>query len=91
MPQGPGSILALLQIVDGAAKEVCMSIDRAVELEHDERHARKDLGKGVQSLKSDIMVYMVLLSAMEDDVDVNGCSPYTRFIQRYNFIRSHGP
>ena len=75
-------VLAILDFVDAAAIAVCGVIDKALELEleHEARQALKELRKGVESLKSDTMVYKVLLNAMEDDTDL---SPYTRFIQRY--------
>jgi hypothetical protein len=79
----PGTILAIVQIVGAAAAAVCDAIDKALELEHDERHALKDLRRGVESLRSDTTVYKVLLNAMQNDADPNGHSPFTRFIQRY--------
>jgi len=79
----PGTILAILQFVGAAAMLVCEAIDKVIELEHEERQALKDLRKGVENLKSDTMVYKILLNAMETDTDLNGRSPYTRFIQRY--------
>jgi hypothetical protein len=79
----PATILAILQFVGTAAKGVCEAVDKAMELEHEERQALKELRKGVESLKSDTMVYRVLLNAMESDTDLSGRSPYTRFIQRY--------
>src|SRR5258706_9523492 len=79
----PATILAILQFVGVAAMAVCEAIDKAIELEHEERYALKELRKGVESLKSDTLVYKVLLNAMENDTDLNGRSPYTRFIQRY--------
>ena len=90
----PASILGILQFVGAAAMAVCSAIDKAVALEQEERQALKDLRKGVEDLRSDTMVYKVLLNAMEDDKDANGRSPYTHFIKRYvgfavNFICSH--
>ena len=79
----PATILTILQFVGVAAVTVCDAIDKAIELEHEERHALKDLRKGVDSLKSDTLVYKVLLNAMENDTDLSGRSPFTRFIQRY--------
>ena len=76
-------ILAILQFVGVSALEVCEVIDKAIELEHEERHALQGLRKGVTSLKSDTLVYKVLLNAVENDTDLSGGSPYTRFIQRY--------
>ena len=83
MADPASSILGILQFVGTAAMAVCAAIDVALELEQDEKQALKELRKGVESLRSDTMVYRVLLNAMEDDVDANGRSPYTRFIQRY--------
>ena len=63
---------------------------KALDCHLDVRQALKDLRKRVESLKSDSMVYTVLLKAMEKDPDLdNGSpcanldksSPYTRFIQ----------
>jgi hypothetical protein len=78
-----GTILSILQLVGTAAMGVCQAIDKALELEHEERQALKDLRTGVEGLKSDTMVYKVLLNAMGNDTDLNGRSPYTRFIERY--------
>ena len=80
---GPETILPILQFVDTAAIAVCEAVDRAIELEHEERCALKDLRKGADSLKSDILVYKLLLNAMGNDTDLSDCSAYTRFIQRY--------
>ena len=60
------AILAILQSVDTAAI-LCNEIDNALEPEHEERQALKDLRKGLENLKSDIMVYEILLSPMEMD------------------------
>ena len=62
---------------------VCEAIDKAIKLDHEEQHALKDLRKGVDSLKSDTLVYKVLLNAMENNTGLSGHSLYTRFIQRY--------
>ena len=79
----PATILSILQSVGTAALAVCALIDKAIELEHKERDALKEVRKEVDSLKSDTLVYKVLLSAMENDTDPSGRSPYTRLIQRY--------
>ena len=85
----PYTIIAILQFVGVMAKAVCESLDKAIDeaiqqpYEHEERGALKDLRKRVESLKSDTLVYKVLLNAMETDTDLSGRSPYTRFIQRY--------
>ena len=62
---------------------VCEAVDKAIELEHEGRHALKDLRKGVGRLKSDTLIYKVLMNAMVKDTDLSGRSPYARFIQRY--------
>ncbi len=76
-------ILSILQFVGASALAVCEVIDKAIDLEHEERRALKGLRKRVVSLKSDTLVYKVLLNAMENDADPSVRSPYTRFIQRY--------
>ena len=79
---GPEMIRSILKFVRAAAGAVCEATDKAVELEHEERQALKELRRVVEGLKSDTMVFMVLLNAMENDTDLHGRSPYTRFIQR---------
>ena len=51
-------------------------IDKALEPEHEERQPLKDLRKGVENLKSDIIAYEVLLSSMEKDTG-------SSLVQRY--------
>ena len=89
---GPEMIRAILQSVRAAAWAVCEAADKAVKLEHEQRTLRefdkagrralREFRRAVGSLKSDIMVFMVLLNAMENDTNPHGRSPYTRFIQR---------
>ena len=79
----PSTILVILKAVGTAALALCQVIDKATELEHEARHALKDLRKGIDSINSDTLVYKVLMNAMENDTDLSGHSPYTRFIQRY--------
>jgi len=79
----PSTILAILQFVGTAATAVCQAVDKAIELEHEERQALKALREGVERLKSDTLVYKVLMNAMETDTDLDGHSLYARFIQRY--------
>jgi len=79
----PSTILAILQFVGTAAVAVCQAVDKASELENEEKQALKELREGVESLKSDTLVYKVLLNAMESDTDLDKRSPYARFIQRY--------
>ena len=79
----PSTILAILQFVGVAATAVCQATDKAIGLEPEERYALKELRKGVDSLKSDTLVYKVLLNSMENDTDLGNRSSYTCFIQRY--------
>ena len=65
------AILAILRSVDTAATLVCNEIDNALEPEHEERRALKDLRKGLDNLKSDIMLYEVLLSPMAMDTPLS--------------------
>ena len=60
----PTAILTILRSVDTAATLVCNEIDNALEPEHEERQAPKDLRKWLGNLKSDIMLYEILLSPM---------------------------
>ena len=77
------TILTYLQFVDVAAIAVCDKIDKAIELEHEERHVLNELREAIYSLKSDTMVYRDLLNAMENDTDLSDRSPCMRFIQQY--------
>ena len=79
----PSTILAILQFVGVAATAVCQATDKAIGLEPEERYALNELRKGVDSLKSDTLVYKVLLNSMENDADLGNRSSYTCFIQRY--------
>ena len=79
----PSTILAILQFVGTAAMAVCDEIDNAIELEYEERHALTERRRAVDSVKSDTLVYKALMNDMENDTDLSGRSPYTRFIQRY--------
>ena len=83
----PPTILPILQSVSVAAKAVCevvdKAVDEAIQHEREEQYVLKDLRKGVDSLRSDALVYEVLLNAMENDTDH---PPYRRFIQRYVMV-----
>jgi len=79
----PSTILAILQFVDTAAMAVCQTVDKTIELKQEERQALKALRGGVEGIKSDTLVYKVLLNAMESDTGLDKRSPYARFIQRY--------
>jgi len=85
----PSTILGILQFVETAAMAVCQAIDKVIELKHEERQALKELRKGVESLKSDTLVYKDLLNTMVSDTDLDRRSPYARFIRQYvNGLRS---
>ena len=64
-------LAAILRAIDTAATLVCDGTDEATEPEHEERQALKDLRKGLENLKSDIMVYEVLLGPMEMDTPLS--------------------
>jgi hypothetical protein len=78
----PATVLGILQFVGAAAMGVCQAIDKALEVEREEQQALKNLRKGVEGLKSDTIVYKLLLNSMENDTDLNDRSPYTRFTPR---------
>jgi len=70
VPARVANTLAILRSVDTAATLVCNEIDNTTEPEHEEpeheeRQALKDLRKGVENLRSDIIVYNVLLKDLE--------------------------
>ena len=79
----PSTILAILQFVDTAAMAVCLAVDKAIEFEHKDQHALKELRKALDNLTSETLVYKGHLNAMMNDTNRSGRSPCTRFIQRY--------
>ena len=81
----PATILMVLKGLDVATTAVYHATNWALELEHEEQQALKDLSRAVEGVKSDTAVYEILLKAMENDThrDSNSGSPYTRFIQRW--------
>ena len=81
----PGTILMILKGLAIATTTVYHATNRALELEHEEQQALKDLSRTVEGVKSDTAVYETLLKAMETDTHPgsNSDSPYTRFIQRW--------
>ena len=80
----PATILMVLKGLAVATTTVYHATTRALELEHEEQQALKDLSRAVEGVKSDTAVYETLLKAMENDKhpDSNSSSPYARFIQR---------
>ena len=79
----PKTILDIVLGVSGAAKTVCDAIDKAQESERDAQHTLKELRQGVESLKSDTMVYKVLITAMQNDTKPDGQSTFVVFINKY--------
>jgi hypothetical protein len=79
----PGTILSIVQCVGSAAKRVCDAIDETQELDRDVKNALQDLRRGIESLKSDTMVYKVLIAAMQDDTQPNGLPIFAIFIKKY--------
>ena len=69
--------------------KMCRKIDKAIELEyeHEERHVLKGLRKAVDSLRSDALVYKLLLDAMENYTDPGGHSPYPLLIRQQYVMR----
>ena len=78
----PGPILALVQGVGAAAKTACDPIDKVKALDQDVKNALQDLRQGINGLKSDTMVYKVLITAMQGDTNPNGPSVFDTFIQK---------
>ena len=78
----PGMILALVQGVAAAAKMACDAIDKVKAPDHEVKNAMDDLRRGIDGLKSDTMVYKVLIAAMENDTNPNGRSVFETFIQK---------
>ena len=79
----PGTILNLVQCVGLAAKRVCDTIDKAQELDHGVKNVLQDLRRGIESLRSDTVVYKVLITAMQNDTNPNGPSTFLIFIKQY--------
>ena len=81
-PETPEKILSLVNCVDSAAKKACDAIDE--QDPHDEmKYALQDLRQGIQSLKSDIMTYKVLIATMQNDTNPYGSSTFAIFSRTY--------
>jgi len=78
----PQIILGHVQGVGVAAKTVCRAIDRAQGFEQEEPHGLANLRQGVGSIKSDMIVYKVLITSMKNDTKPNGPSTFTTFITK---------
>ena len=79
----PGTILSLVQYVGLAAKRARDAIDKVQGVDHGVKCALQDLRQGIESLKSDTMVYKVLITTMQNDTNPNGPSVFATFIQKY--------
>ena len=77
----PGTILVLVQGVGAAAKMACDAIDNVKSLDLVLKNALQDLRQGIDALKSDMMVYKVLITTMQSDTNPNGPSVFETFIQ----------
>ena len=82
-PETPETTLGLVKSVDSAAKKACDAIDEAQGLHHEVKYALQDLRQGIQSLKSDTMMYKLLITAMKNDINPYGPSTFGIFISKY--------
>ena len=81
-PETPEKILNLVNCVDSAAKKACDAIDQQ-DPQDDAKDALQDLRQGIQSLKSDTMMYKVLIATMQNDTNPYGPSTFTIFVTTY--------
>ena len=72
-----------MQYVGSSAKRARDAIDKVQGLDHEVTSALQDLCQGIESLKSDTMVYKVLITAVQNDTNPNGPSVFATFIQKY--------
>ena len=79
----PERILALVQGVGAAAKMACDAIDKVKAVDQEVKYALQDFRQGIDDLKSDTMVYKVLITAMQNDTNSNGRSVFETFIQKF--------
>ena len=81
-PDTPEKILSLVNCVNSAAKKACDAIDE--QDPHGEvKDALRDLRQGVQGLKSDTMMYRVLIATMQNDTSPHGLFSVAIFINTY--------
>ena len=78
----PETILDLVQGVGAAAKMACDAIDKVKGLDLEVKNALQDLRQGIDSLRSDTMVYKVLITAMQNDTNPDERSGFETFIQK---------
>ena len=81
-PETPETILSLVQCVDSAAKRACDAIDEQ-DPHHEVEYALQDLRQGIQSLRSDTMMYKVFITTMKNDANPYGPSTFAIFISTY--------
>ena len=81
-PETPETILTLVKCVDSAAKRACDAIDEQYP-HHEVEYALQDLRQGIQSLKSDTMMYKVFITTMQNDTNPDGPSTFAIFISKY--------
>lgn len=77
----PEDILAILRAVDAAATLVYNEVDNTLKPDHVDGQALRDLRNAVENLKSDIMLYKLLLE--KDD--------QLGFIQQYVMVLRSSP
>ena len=78
----PGTILNLMQGVGAAAKMACDAIDKVKRLDQEVKDALQDLRQGIDALRSDMMVYKVLITDMQNDTNTNRPSVFATVIQK---------
>ena len=82
-PETPETILSLVTCVDSAAEKACDAIDEAQGLHHEAKYPLQDLRQAIQHLKSDTIMYKVLLTSMKNDINPDGPSTFATFISMY--------
>ena len=84
MPESetPEKILSLVKSIDSAAKRACDAIDEQ-DPHREVKYALQDLRQRIQSLKSDTMMYKILITTMQNDTNPNGPSTFAIFISKY--------
>jgi hypothetical protein len=58
------------------------AVERAKQLEHDEKKAVEGLSQAVENIKSDTMVYKVLITAMLNDSRPDALTPTAIFLNK---------
>ena len=81
-PETQETILSLVECVNSAAKRACHAIDEQ-DPHHEVKCALQKLRQAIQSVKSDTMMYKVLIAIMKDDPNSYGRPTFAIFISRY--------